>query len=414
MAKVLFVNIPAHGHVNPTLPLVSAFNKAGHTVDYLITEDFRKKVEYCGATLVAYYKPININIKKMSEVIKHFPKLIEEMNETMKQLAPRYDVIIAGGMNPSIAKIEKEITTPLIFCSAVFFQNEHTIPHLFNRSKGIPSLICFIVKHPTVRRLFSKMIVSRIFGTQINDVLALFGPQSSTLNIAFTSRYYQPLETTFGNQCLFIGPTPTISIKDDLFPMERLESTNKKIIYASLGTIFNTWTGFFKNVIQAFKDTDYLVVMSTGNKNRVKEIGEIPENFIVRDFVPQSDVLKHSSLFIAHGGFGSISDGMCFGVPMILVPQGADQFFNAYRLKELGAAKVLKKIEVTAETLKSEAELMIGNESFKKGVQKVQESFITAGGPILAVREIEKILAKSKTRNVTAQFHTPHSVSIDL
>jgi MGT family glycosyltransferase len=396
MSKILFVNMPAHGHVNPTFPLVSAFVRAGHTVDYLITEDFRKKVEYSGATLIPYYKPIDMNFDKKKDVLKHIRKLIKEMNEKIKELAPQYDVIVAGGMNPSIAKIEKEIETPLIFCSAVFFQNEQTISHLFTESKGVPQWINFIANHPMIRKIFSRVVGARLFGTEIKDLLMLFSPQSSTLNIAFTSRYFQPKAETFDDKCLFIGPTPTISVKDYSFPMEKLENSNKKIIYATLGTIFNTWVDFFKNVMEAFKDSDYLVVMSTGNKERLKQIGNIPKNFIVRDFVPQAEVLKHADLFIAHGGMGSVSDGMYLGVPMILVPLGADQFFNAYRLQELGAGKVLKKAEVIPENLKLEAKLVIEDKSIKAKVNKVQNSFVTAGGSERAVREIERILEKIK------------------
>lgn len=396
MAKILFVNIPAHGHANPTFPLVSAFVKAGHTVDYLITEDFRKKVEYCGATIIPYYKSVNMDINDVFNALKDIRKLFKEMNIKIKELAPKYDAIVAGGMNPNITKIEKEIKTPVIYCSAVFLQNEKTVNHLFKRSKGIPSAINLIFRYPKVRRVVSKSIASLIFGIKINDLLTMFSPQSSTLNVVFTSRYFQPEESTFDDKCLFIGPTPTISIKDDSFPISKLENSEKKIIYATLGTVFNNWIGFFKKIIEAFKDSEYLVVMSMGNKERLKQIGDIPENFIVRDFVPQAEVLKYADLFIAHGGMGSVSDGMYLGVPMILVPLGADQFFNAYRLQELNAGKVLKKKEVTAENLKREAKLVLENKSFKAGVRKVKESFITAGGPEHAVKEIEKILKKEK------------------
>lgn len=394
MARILFANLPAHGHANPTFPLVSDFVKAGHTVDYLLTEDFRKKVEYCGATLIPYYKPVKMDINDIFNVIKDIRKIFKEMNIKMKELAPKYDVIVAGGMNPSVAKLEKEIKTPVIYCSAVFLQNEKTIKHLFKKSKGIPSAINFIFRYHKVRRVVSNSIASLIFGIKINDLLTMFSPQSSTLNVVFTSRYFQPEEATFDDKCLFIGPTPTISINDDSFPIRNLENSKKKIIYATLGTIYNNWIGFFKNIIEAFKDSEYLVVMSTGNKERLKQIGDIPENFIVRDFVPQAEVLKHADLFIAHGGMGSVSDGMYLGVPMILVPLGADQFFNAYRLQELGAGKVLKKSEVTAENLRREVKVILENKSFKAGVRKVQESFINAGGPARAVKEVEEILKR--------------------
>jgi MGT family glycosyltransferase len=394
MARILFVNTPAHGHVNPTFPMVSAFVEAGYSVDYLITEDFRKKVEYCNATLIPYYKPVNINFNNKFSTLRYIRKFVKEMSIKLKELAPQYDVVVIGGLTPSIAKLEKEIKVPIVFCSAVFLQNEKTIRKLFKKSRGTSSTLNFIALHPKIRRFISRIIMSPILGVKINDLLNLFSPQSSTLNVVFTSKYFQPLEETFDDKCLFIGPTPTISVKDDSFPMDKLEKSKKKIIYATLGTIFNTWTEFFVNVIEAFKDSDYLVVMSTGNKERLKQIGDIPENFIVRDFVPQAEVLKHADLFIAHGGMGSVSDGMSFGVPMILVPLGADQFFNAYRLQELGAGKVLKKEEVTGENLRSEAKLVMESKSFKEGVRKIQESFISAGGPGEAVREVEKILKK--------------------
>ena len=245
MARILFVNTPAHGHANPTFPLVSAFVKAGHTVDYLLTADFRKKVEYCGATLIPYYKPVNIDINNVSKALKNMRKLIKEMNMKMKELAPQYDVIVVGGIGPIITNLEKEIKTPIIFCSAVFLQNEQTMKHLLKKSWGIPRAINFIALHPTVRRLFSRLIAPLMLGIGINDLLTMFSPQSSTLNITFTSRYFQPEEATFDDKCLFIGPTPTISIKDDSFPINKLENSKKKIIYATLGTIFNNWTEFF-------------------------------------------------------------------------------------------------------------------------------------------------------------------------
>lgn len=131
------------------------------------------------------------------------------------------------------------------------------------KKKGVPQWVNFIANHKMLRRTFSRVAGSCVLGTKIKDLITLLSPQSSALNIAFTSRYFQPKAETFSDKCLFIGPTPTISIKDDSFPIEKLESSNKKIIYATLGTIFNTWVDFFKNVIEAFKDSDYLVVMST-------------------------------------------------------------------------------------------------------------------------------------------------------
>ena len=77
-------------------------------------------------------------------------------------------------------------------------------------------------------------------------------------------------------------------------------------------------------------------------------------------------------------------------MPLRLIPLRAEQFFNAYRLQELGACKLLTKKSATAENIKRQAVLVLQNKTLKLAVKKVQESFITAGGPILAVREVEK------------------------
>ena len=45
MAKALFLNIPAHGHMNPTLPLTRELVNRGETIIYYTGEEFREKVE---------------------------------------------------------------------------------------------------------------------------------------------------------------------------------------------------------------------------------------------------------------------------------------------------------------------------------------------------------------------------------
>lgn len=50
MAKVLFFNLPAYGHMNPTLPLVAELVHRGEHVIYYSSEAFRPAIEQAGAT----------------------------------------------------------------------------------------------------------------------------------------------------------------------------------------------------------------------------------------------------------------------------------------------------------------------------------------------------------------------------
>jgi len=132
-------------------------------------------------------------------------------------MASEYDVIISGGMNPLLTKLEQELSIPVVYCSATFLLNEQSFQYIFKETWDAPAIIRFIATHTKWRKWLSRQLISRLFGIPIDDLLALFRPQSSTLNIVYTSRYFQPEEATFDEKCLFIGPTPTITPHLELF-----------------------------------------------------------------------------------------------------------------------------------------------------------------------------------------------------
>lgn len=54
MSTVAFLNIGMHGHVNPTLPVVSELVRRGHTVTYHTWPAFREAIEATGAAVHLY------------------------------------------------------------------------------------------------------------------------------------------------------------------------------------------------------------------------------------------------------------------------------------------------------------------------------------------------------------------------
>ena len=52
MPKALVFSVPAHGHINPSLPLVKELVGRGHEITYFTTEDYRPRVEATGGTVV--------------------------------------------------------------------------------------------------------------------------------------------------------------------------------------------------------------------------------------------------------------------------------------------------------------------------------------------------------------------------
>ncbi len=61
-------------------------------------------------------------------------------------------------------------------------------------------------------------------------------------------------------------------------------------------------------------------------------------NVIVERYIPQGDVLPLADAVVCHGGSGSTLAALAHGLPLVLVPAGADQFDNAAACVAAGAA----------------------------------------------------------------------------
>jgi MGT family glycosyltransferase len=106
--------------------------------------------------------------------------------------------------------------------------------------------------------------------------------------------------------------------------------------------------------------------LSIGEKTRASDLGEIPENVIVKNYVPQTEVLKYTKLFITHGGMNSVHEGLYYGVPLIVIPQSADQPVIAGQVANIGAGIQLQMQGLTANQLRESAEHVLNQPSFHK------------------------------------------------
>jgi UDP:flavonoid glycosyltransferase YjiC (YdhE family) len=119
------------------------------------------------------------------------------------------------------------------------------------------------------------------------------------------------------------------------------ESTSsKKLVYASLGTVWNNRIDVFEKMINAIrtfdqetgkkdfhlKSTDLEVVISVGKEvyaifqdKIAKEKYQLPENVLLQPFVPQIEILKRASLYITHCGMNSTSETIHYGVPVCFI-----------------------------------------------------------------------------------------------
>lgn len=226
--------------------------------------------------------------------------------------------------------------------------------------------------------------INQRYGVTVHSVYEAYC-NPAPLALVFTSQYFQPDGDLFGDGFKFVGPTgkaPTTTTVD------LWETLTDPLIYISLGTIFNQAPEFYRFCFEALRESPYQVLVSVGAKTVVDDLGPIPSNFVVRNYVPQLEVLDRAQLFVTHGGMNSVNEGLLHGVPLAVFPQGADQFTVAARIADMGAGISLDYRRLSPPEFRGQVEQLIENSAVRGVCREIGESLQGAGGAKRAVDEV--------------------------
>jgi MGT family glycosyltransferase len=398
LMNVLMINIPAEGHINPTLGIVKALVDRGDSVYYVTTEEFRERIESLGALVYVHttrLKPISPQEMKNANIHEFLQDLLKISHETLSivhQLADTvtfdyvyYDTFGAGLLVKDYLKI------PSISSTASFaIPEEQFLEISRNKSAGASLDSSPELEHENA--ILTKQMEDR-FGVKVKQPFQ-FMMNSADLNIVFTSRSFQPGGEYLDDSYIFVGPSITNRLQSNDFPLEELK--DQKVLYISMGTVLQGLDSFFQTCKKAFRDFEGKVVLSIGKSTDITKLGEFPDNFIVRTYVPQLDVLQHTDLFITHGGMNSTSEALYYEVPLIVIPQTSDQPLIANRLVELHAGYQIDPDKVSVKKLNEAVQTILSDPSYKQNTKKVSQSFKETGGVEKALEAIDRYLSLNK------------------
>ena len=393
MARGLFLTLPGHGHVNPTIGLVSELINKGDEIVYITGEEFRDKLEKVGAKFLGYELKdgsLKFNPKEINESFKEFSNssnLMEKFMETSKKTLELVFTLTG--------EFDYLVIDHFLLLDTDLFASK------FNIKKIISSITTFALNEKLMDDMFNLMMatVSKSGVTlpqgieeTMKGIREAFLNKKCDLKIVFTSKYYQPYGEDFDDSFKFVGPS--IFDRKELidFKIEKFE--NKKLILASLGTVANENPTFYKDCFEALGSRDDIeVIMSIGKRTDIKDLGKIPSNFKVYNYVPQLEVLKHVDLFITHGGMNSSSEGLYNDVPLIVVPQFGDQPIVANRVANLQAGLALMGAEnLTPKAIEKAVDEVLSSNLYKENAKKIGKSLRELGGYKEATKLIKELL----------------------
>ncbi len=92
-----------------------------------------------------------------------------------------------------------------------------------------------------------------------------------------------------------------------------------KVVLVTQGTVEKDVTKIIIPTLEAFKNTNTLVIATTGGCGTDDLRKKYPQNnFIIEDFIPFSDILPVCDVYITNGGYGGVMLGIQNEVPMVL------------------------------------------------------------------------------------------------
>ncbi|MEO8572281.1 MAG: glycosyltransferase [Chloroflexota bacterium] len=113
---------------------------------------------------------------------------------------------------------------------------------------------------------------------------------------------------------------------------------DRPLVYVTLGTVMNGNVPLFRLIADALADQPFEVVIALGHGIPPEALGAVAGNIRVGGYLPQTRILERASAVVSHGGYNTVSAALGAGIPLFLLPMGADQPYNTERCITAGVA----------------------------------------------------------------------------
>ncbi|MGY0021224.1 macrolide family glycosyltransferase [Streptomyces sp. YJ-C3] len=386
-AHIAMVGVPILSHVLPSLALIRELVARGHRVTYANDPLVADRIESAGAALVPCTSTLPVaNNNWPADPIAAASLFLDDAVQALPQLHAAYDDDPADlylydiGAYAARALAESQ-GRPLVQLSPTFVGWDGYQEEVAAQLRKLPGADAY-------RGRFARWLAD--CGATTTDVDAFSGPPARAL--ALIPKAMQPhADRVDTNTVTFTGPCFDAPADTDDWTRP---ADADNVLLISLGSAYTHRPEFYRQCLAAFGDLPgWHVVLQIGKHTDPEALGTIPPNVEVHSWIPQRAILGQADAFVTHAGMGGSGEGLLAGVPMIAVPQGAEQFMNADKLVELGVARRVDTADATAETLRTALDDLMFDPERRARSQQLQAAARAEGGTPRAADLIENMLA---------------------
>ena len=217
------------------------------------------------------------------------------------------------------------------------------------------------------------VVVRDAFTAEWNAVLRTLAPQSEPSGDAFAEHgnllllnypqsLHDPARTVLLPPHAFIGS----AVRDEVLPDDIAEwlsvPSAMPVVYVSFGSFLSVRADVQARVVAALRRMDVRVALAIGSGDPAV-VGELPSHWLVREYLPQVQLLRRAALAVTHGGNNSVTEALTCGVPMLVLPFSTDQFAGAAAVENAGLGLVLDPNVASVTELERAARRLLGGDS---------------------------------------------------
>jgi UDP:flavonoid glycosyltransferase YjiC (YdhE family) len=383
--RILFTTHPGYGHFHPLVPMARALMQAGHVVAFATGASFQQAVEDNGFKCFRTAGDFSVIGPKAAAAAD------APLEERLAFMAELFVNQLGRHALPDLIQIAQSFSPQLIVRDSVEFAGCVAAEHL-----GLPHASIQVGAGVTAQ------LRSRVVTQKLEELRKLVGlPPDPGAEMVYRYLHLSFIPPRYHKDPKAL-PQTAHSLRPVLFDQSGREGLpgwasqlgGKKVVYVTLGTVFNKVFEPFIALTSALRDEPIELIVTVGRDIDPVRLGAQPDNVHIERYIPQTLILPKCDVAVVHGGWGSMLAALCHGLPMLIVPIAADQPINAARCSELGVAKVLKPTELAPEAVRAAVRSLLTEPSYRTEAQRFQAEAQALPGIAHAVALLERLAAE--------------------
>lgn len=423
MPRIVITSYGSTGDLNPFLAIGVALRDRGHAVTFAVEESFAPAVAALGFPALRLSGDVVTDLlphqramfsggspfASVSAIVNHYiaPHLRARVEE-LRAACEGADLLLSSASQMAARAVAELTGIPWISVAlSPTFASRYLVPqpqvfelpaplqHAANR-------IGWSIGNGALRRIVDPPInaVRAELGLPPAHDLLSYGSLSRTYSAVAVSPAFAPRPPDWPSYLHVTGfcfwDTPTNWHEPP--ELSALLDGSKPVVAVSAGSmapsVRRQFTDFFTASVAAIHGLGARALVIGAEPENLPEVagdGEI----LILPFAPFSSVYPHCAAVIHHGGIGTLAQALRAGVPSLVVPWGADQFFTAGQVTRIGAGRWLRRRGYTSDKARRALGALLNDPVYRRRTRAIADQIATEDGPSAICEAVDRALEPS-------------------